>query len=122
MILQGFTMRNAGGMAQLRDPARHRWRSGALPVRSGRGGECAQAPTWPARAKGRQPAPGAARLPLMASQLFGGCCAAFQSVIASRGAIPVRWPALARRAPRALEDVERIVTSRCSVIFSDHVR
>ena len=40
----------------------------------------------------------------------GGCCAAFESVVDSRGAIPVRRPATARRAPRALEDVERLVT------------
>jgi hypothetical protein len=74
------------------------------------GVECWPAPTWPARAKGRQSAPGSPRLPPGGRPAAGECCAAVESAVDSRGAIPVRRPTTARRAPRALEDVEKVVT------------
>jgi hypothetical protein len=42
----------------------------------------------------------------------GGCYAAIESAADLRGATPVRWPATVRRASRALEDVERVVTGQ----------
>ena len=109
--LAGLHDAGAGGMACLRDSARHCRCCGELPERWLAGDECSPAPTWPARAKGRQPAPGASRFPPGGRPAAGGCCAAFESAVGSRGAIPVRRPATVRRAPRALEYVEKVITS-----------
>jgi hypothetical protein len=65
------------------------------------GDGCSTAPTWP----------GGSRCPPGGRPAAGGCRAAYSQRLL-RGAIPVRRPAIARRAPRALEDVERVVTGR----------
>ena len=74
-------------MTRLRDPPRHRSRCGDLPVLSAAGGVRADADVA-RRAKGRQSAPGAARLPLAASQLRAStappCSQRFSRVALSR--------------------------------------
>jgi hypothetical protein len=109
--LAGLHNADAGGMARLRDPARHRWRCGELPVRSGRGGESAQAPTWPEGPKEGSRRPARRGSPVVASQLR-----ATPAPPAVSGCLARRYPGAVasriRRAERALEDVEQVVTNR----------
>jgi len=97
---QGFTMRAPEGWPASATPRATADAAARRPFAGSRG-ECAAAPTWPARAKGRQPPPSALRSPPGARPAAGVCCAAFGSAGASRGAMPVRQPAPsgALRAP-----------------------
>jgi hypothetical protein len=79
----------------------------------GRGGERALTPTWP-----EGPKEGSRRPALRGCPWRPASCGRVLRRLAvsgsARGAIPVRWPAPARRAPRALEDVRKALTARNS--------
>jgi len=118
---QGFRMRAAGGMALFAAPRAIADVVVSSPVRSDPGGECASAPTWPRRAKGRQPAPGASRVPRNGQPAQrAGRKRRPQSAPPSRGAFACREAQPpARRAPRALEDVEKVLTACDRKILSE---
>jgi hypothetical protein len=78
-------------------------------VRSAAGLSCATAPTWPEGPKEGSRRPGASRSPR--GQPVDGCCADLQSAFAARGTPACTAASLARRAPRALEVVERVLTA-----------
>jgi hypothetical protein len=54
----------------------------------------------------------ARNVPAKARVVTGGSCAAPGSVSSSRGACPGAAASRARRAPRALEDVKKVLTDR----------
>jgi hypothetical protein len=98
---QGFRMRAPEGWPRLQQrapPLTLRRAARAI----GRGVECASAPTWPGGPKEGSRRPGAPRSP-DGQPATGGCRAAPQSAVPSRGASQDRCPAPARRAPRALD-------------------
>jgi len=81
------------------------------PVRWAAGLTAASAPTWPGRAKGRQPAPDARRRPGCGQPAPGRACADLRQLDASSGAPAcLHGQAPARRALRALEDVKKVLT------------
>jgi hypothetical protein len=97
-------------MACLRDPAHRRRRCGDVSARSA-ADECASAPTWPEGPKegSRRLAPhGGPWRPASCGRSLRRC----QSAVHLARHYPVRWPAATRRAPRALEAVEKVLTDR----------
>src|SRR5262249_6150857 len=76
----------------------------------GRGVELRDGADVARRAKGRQPAHGASRPP-GGQPAAGGCCAVPASALELRGASACTVASPARRAPRALDDVEKVLTS-----------
>jgi hypothetical protein len=87
-------------------------RYGAAPVRRAAGTTRAPTPPWPGGPKSGRRRPGAQLSPQRPRPMTGGSCAAPRSAPSARGAYQQRWPAGARRAPRALEAVEKVLTTR----------
>ena len=75
----------------------------------GRGVGCASAPTWPEGAKGRQPAPRRTTFPWWPARC-GPTARRLTLADLLRGAPACRLASSVRRAPRALEVVEKVVT------------
>src|SRR5258706_7196207 len=81
----------------------------------GRGPDRAAAPTWPGRVKGRQPAPGAVWRPFVARRGAGSTCAGLEQWrLRASSAAYMGDQATGRRAWRALEVVEKIVTAQAN--------
>ena len=96
-------------------------RCGAQLARSAAGAWSAPTPPWPGGPKSgtRRPACDGSRV--KAGQLPGGSCAALESALLSRGAGLTRADSRVRRAPRALEDVRKVLTGRKRVSGFEHV-
>ena len=86
-------------------------RCGAEPVRWAAGTTRAPTPPWPGGPKSGRRRPGAHRSP-KTNPRYRHSCAAHRSAHPARGAYQDRWLAWARRAPRALETVGKVLTRR----------
>lgn len=84
---------------------------GGMSAGSAAGVECAPAPTWPEGPKIGSRRPAHHGPPSNGDLVTDGSCAVLRSARSTRGAYQDRRPAPARRAPRALEDVEKVLTA-----------
>jgi hypothetical protein len=89
-------------------------RCGARPVPWAAGTARAPTPPWPEGPKSGKRRPRRATSPGRPRLVTGRSCAASGVSVTSRGAYPRAAASRARRAPRALEDVRKVLTDRGS--------
>jgi hypothetical protein len=97
-------------------------RYGEMLVRSATGGCTRGGADVARRVKGRQPSPAAQPFPHDGHLATGRCRAVLLSGPLTCGASQDRPPAWLRRAPRALEDVEKVLTEKVSKVSKDRRR
>ena len=106
--------RTPGGWPALAVRAPGADRCGAQPVRPGCRTGSAPTPPWPEGPKSGWRHPGARRPPEEAHSVTGGSRAASGSAPSPHSALPGAVASRVRRAPRALEDVEKVLTARAA--------